>query len=110
MVQEDNIDSFTDIGEPLTTLDRIQYVIDISEKETKQETKLVKQLFYAGLSTYTNDPINLMVNSRKPGQGKSHPITRVLEYFPKEDVILLAGSSDKALYHEKGPLVIQDPE
>jgi hypothetical protein len=110
MVQEDNVDSFTDIGAPLTTLDRIQYVIDTAEKETKQETKLVKQLFYAGMSTYTNDPINLMVNSRKPGQGKSHPITRVLEYFPKEDVILLAGSSDKALYHEKGPLVIQDPE
>lgn len=95
---------------PHTTLDKIQYIIDIIEKETKRERPLIKYLLYTCWSTYTNDPINLLVNSRSPGQGKTHPILAVLEYFPKSDWIPLTGSSDKALYHEKGKLVIQNPD
>jgi hypothetical protein len=105
---ENNSDNIT--FRPVTTLDSIQYILDVISKEVRVEYTLVKHLVYAGWSCYTNDPINLLVNSRKPGEGKSHPITRVLSFFPKTDVILLAGSSDKALYHEKGILVEEDDE
>ena len=97
-------------GLAFTTLDKIAYIIDVLEKEVKRERNLIEYLLYTCWSTYTNDPINLMVNSRSPGQGKSHPILAVLKLFPKSDVILLSGTSDKALQHEKGKLVIQDPD
>jgi hypothetical protein len=95
---------------PITRQDRIRYVIEVIEKETKQDHELVEMLVYTGFSNYTNNPMNLMVNSRKPGEGKTHPIMKVMSYFPEEDVIVLVGSSDKALYHEKGPLVVKDEE
>ncbi|MDQ3966779.1 MAG: hypothetical protein M3275_00105 [Thermoproteota archaeon] len=96
--------------QPLTTLDSIQYIIEVVSKEVKQEPVLVRHILYAGFSTYTNDPVNLLVNSRKPGEGKSHPITRILSFFPQEDVVLLMGSSDKALFHLPGTLVKQNEE
>jgi hypothetical protein len=95
---------------PVTTLDKIQYITDVMETETNHETRLVKYVLYSGWSTYTNDPINLLVNSRNPRQGKMHPILAVLSYFPEDDYIIRTGSSDKALYHENGKLVVNDGE
>ena len=87
----------------------LQFCIDIILKEAKEEDRLVKQISYAMLSTYTNNPINLAINSPS-GEGKTYIIQKVGEKFPKEDVMFLAGMTDKALFHRHGILVIRDEQ
>jgi hypothetical protein len=84
-----------------------QFCIDIILKEAKREDMLVKQLIYTMLSAYTNNPINLAVNSPS-GEGKNYVINKVGDNFPKEDVMFLAGMTDKALFHRQGTLVIKN--
>ena len=59
-------------------------------------------------SAFTKCPIHHSVNSRKTGAGKTHDLTLVSSYFPKKYVIVLAGMSDKALFHRHGINVIVD--
>lgn len=88
--------------------DTIQFCVDVILKEAKQETRLVKQILYVLLSMYTNNPINLAINA-PTGEGKNYIIKKVGELFPADDVIYLAGLSEKALYHRHGILVVKDP-
>ena len=88
----------------------IDYLItNVLLKEVRNEPRLLKQLLYTVLSAYTNNPINLLVNA-PPGVGKSYTINKVADLFPSEDVILLAGMTDKALFHRQGKLVIRNNE
>jgi hypothetical protein len=89
------------------TKNPIQFCIDVILKEARQEETLVKQLVYTMLSAYTNNPINLPVNSPS-GEGKNYVINKVGDNFPKEDVTFLAGMTDKALFHRHGTLVIKN--
>jgi hypothetical protein len=88
--------------------DRIKFCIDVILKEAREESRLVKQIFYVMLSMYTNNPINLAINA-PTGEGKNYIIKKVGELFPRDDVIYLAGLSEKALYHRRGNLVVKDP-
>src|SRR5918995_1066414 len=94
---------YDDIQNPL------QFTIDTILKEAKEESRLVKQISYTMLSAYTNNPINLAINSPS-GEGKTYVIQKVGEKFPKEDVMFLAGMTDKALFHRQGVLVIRDEQ
>jgi hypothetical protein len=85
----------------------LQYCIDIILKEAREEVRLVKQLLCTMLSAATNNPINLAINS-PTGEGKTWVIQRVGEKFPKEDVMYLAGMTEKALFHRAGRLVVQN--
>jgi hypothetical protein len=85
----------------------IQFCMSVILKEAKKEDRLVKQIFYTMLSMYTNDPRNLAINS-PTGEGKNYIIRKVADLFPKEDVIRLAGMSDKSLFHRSGTLVIKN--
>ena len=87
----------------------IKFCLDIILKEAREETRLVKQIFYVMLSMYTNNPINLAINAPS-GEGKNYVIKKVGELFHKGDVIFLAGLSEKALYHRHGILVVKNPE
>jgi hypothetical protein len=87
----------------------IQFCIDIILKEAKEEDRLVKQISYTMFSAYTNNPINLAINSPS-GEGKTYIIQKVGEKFPKEDVMFLAGMTDKALFHRHGVLVIRNEQ
>jgi hypothetical protein len=87
--------------------DKIKYCIDVILKEAKLEDRLVKQIFYTMLSGYTNNPTNLAINSPS-GEGKNYVLRKVAENFPKEDVMFLAGMTDKALFHRTGELVIKN--
>ena len=89
--------------------DRIKSCLDVILKEAREETRLVKQIFYVMLSMYTNNPINLAINAPS-GEGKNYVIKKVGELFHKGDVIFLAGLSEKALYHRHGILVSKNPE
>ena len=88
--------------------DTIQHCIDIILKEAREETRLVKQITYTFLSMYTNNPLNLAINAPS-GEGKNYVIKKVGELFPANDIIFLAGLSEKALYHRHGILVVKDP-
>jgi hypothetical protein len=87
----------------------LQFCFDTTLKEARQEDTLVKQLFYTMFSAYTNNPINLAVNSPS-GEGKNYVINKVADNFPKTDVMFLAGMTDKALFHRQGKLVIKNAE
>ena len=60
--------------------DTIQFCLDIILKEAREETRLVKQIFYVMLSMYTNNPINLAINAPS-GEGKNYVIKKVGELF-----------------------------
>jgi hypothetical protein len=91
-IQFDNIDN------------PIQYCIDTILKEAKEESRPVKQLLYTMLSAYTNNIINLAINSPS-GEGKAYVLQKVGELFPKKDTLFLAGMTEKALFHRPGKLV-----
>src|SRR5215207_4100508 len=92
---------YEDIPNPL------QFTIDTILKEAKEENRLVKQIVYAMLSAYTNNPINLAINSPS-GEGKTYVLQKVGELFPKQDVMFLAGMTEKALFHRSGILVVKN--
>jgi hypothetical protein len=85
----------------------IQFCIDTILKEAKNEGRLVKQLLFTMLSAYTNNPINLAIKSPS-GEGKSYVLHKVGENFPPEDVMFVAGMTDKALFHRAGKLVVKN--
>lgn len=95
----------TFVGEDIS--DKIQYCMDIILKEAKLEDKLVKEIFYSMLSTYTSNPLNLAINS-PTGEGKNYVLRKVASLFPQEDVMFVAGMSAKALFHRDGILVIKN--
>ena len=92
---------YGDIQNPL------QFTIDTILKEAKEESRLVKQILYTMLSAYTNNPINLAINSPS-GEGKTYVLQKVGELFPKQDAMFLAGMTEKALFHRSGVLVIKN--
>jgi hypothetical protein len=85
----------------------IQFCFDTILKEAKLEDRLVRQIFYTMLSAYTNNPLNLAINSLS-GEGKNYVLRKVAENFPKEDVMFLTAMSEKALFHRQGTLVIKN--
>lgn len=86
---------------------RVDYCCEVVLKEAREEDVLVRQLLYMLLSTYTNNLVNLAINA-PTGTGKTHTIMRVVNLFPKADVVLLAGTTDKALFHREGILVVKN--
>jgi hypothetical protein len=87
----------------------IRYCLDVILKEAREEDRLVKQILYTMLSAYTNNPLNLAINAPS-GEGKTYVIQKVGDTFPKEDVMFLAGMTDKALFHGKGDLVVKSKD
>jgi hypothetical protein len=92
---------YKDISNPL------KFSIDTILKEAKEESRLVKQILYTMLSAYTNNPINLAINSPS-GEGKTYVLQKVGELFPKQDAMFLAGMTEKALFHRSGVLVVKN--
>jgi hypothetical protein len=84
----------------------IRYCLDVILKEAREEDRLVKQILYTMASAYTNNPLNLAINAPS-GEGKTYVLQKVGDTFPKEDVMFLAGMTDKALFHRTGELVVK---
>jgi hypothetical protein len=49
----------------------------------------------------------LLINAPS-GVGKNYVIKKVSSLFPKSDILLLAGMTEKALFHRSGTLVIKN--
>jgi hypothetical protein len=97
----------TTIDPPTSVTDPIDYCIQTILKEARKEERLVKQILYTGVSAYTKNPFNLAINSPS-GEGKSYVIQKVIDNFPKKDVIVFSAMSDKALFHRQGIQVIKN--
>jgi hypothetical protein len=89
--------------------DPTRYCIDVILKEARKEDRLVKQLFYVMASAYSNNPLNLTINS-PTGEGKNWVIKKVSEKFPEEDVLRLSGMTTKAIFHRRGIYVIKNEQ
>jgi hypothetical protein len=97
----------TTIDPPSGIGDPIDFCIRTIVKEARKEERLVKQILHTGLSAYTKNPFNLAINSPS-GEGKSYVIQKVIDNFPKQDVIVFSAMSDKALFHRQGIQVIKN--
>jgi hypothetical protein len=97
----------TEITDNMFPQDPVRYCIETILKEARQEDRLVRQILYAMFSAYTNDPINLAINS-PTGEGKSYVLIKVANMFPTQDVIVLSHMTDKALFHRQGQFVVRN--
>lgn len=68
------------------------------------DIQLIRKLVRAGLSAYSNDPINLAILA-PTSEGKTYTAVKVFELFPPEDVIFVGRLSPSALVHDRGILV-----
>jgi hypothetical protein len=97
------------VAENIDSEDPIRYCISVILKEARMEDRLVRQLLYVMFSAYTNNPINLAINSPS-GEGKNWVIRHVAEKFPDDDVIRLTGMTAKSIFHKRGTFVVKDEE
>ena len=61
-------------------------------------------MLYAGLSSYTFNPLSVAVRA-PTSEGKTHLVIVVISFFPKEDVWLIGSMSPKVLIRQYGTLV-----
>src|SRR5574339_322765 len=88
---------------------RIDYIVEIILKEVRKEQRLVRQLLYTIFSAYTPDPINVAINS-PTGEGKTYTLHGVVKYFPKTDIQILSGMSEKSIFHMEGDIVVMESD
>ena len=87
--------------------DKLDFVTKVILQEARLEERLTNQLLVTMLSAYSNNPINLLINAPS-GVGKNYVINKAASVFPKADILLLAGMTEKALFHRPGTLVIKN--
>jgi hypothetical protein len=89
--------------------DYAESVIKTAKRTVKQEDSLIRQILYCGMSTYTNDPINLGIVA-PTSEGKTYPVIEVMNFFPKEDIWYVGSMSPKVLIRQQGVLVDNNNE
>jgi predicted transcriptional regulator len=86
------------------TQNLLDYVLMDLERRIKRDRPTKLSVFFAGLSAYLPEPINLFLKGES-GIGKTYNVVETLKYFPQEDIWFLGGLSPKALIHEHGILL-----
>ena len=87
------------------TYEELSEILGITIKKDKA-TKVIA--FLNCLLTYTERDQTNMAMQAESSSGKSYVITELLEYFPKEDVMIYGNVSPTAFFHEQGVLVDRD--
>ncbi len=80
-------------------------ILDI-RKDVKDEHRNIDIVLNTALSAFTDNPINLAVVA-KSSEGKTYLVTKALERFPKEYVIMLRKASPKVFTRERGKLAVR---
>jgi len=88
----------------ISTEDLLKGFEKIINKTVKEDSNLVYQILFNGLSAYTSKPSHLMINE-KSAQGKSYPALEISQYFPEEDIIILASATPQSFKYQHGELV-----
>ena len=82
----------------------VEYTISVINKTVKCDNSLVRANLYAGLSTYTLDPMNLVI-AAPTSEGKTYTVLQTLQYFPSEDVKYIGSMSPKVIIRQNSILV-----
>ena len=106
--KEQSIDEDEDLAKIKLTREDIDFMFDTMMKEAKHDELSIRQLFLGMMSTFTRLPIPHVTNSRDPGAGKSYLLNHVASFIPDKYVTLLAGTSEKTLFHRDGVMVYED--
>ena len=85
-------------------VDKLEYVISVVKKTVKQEDALIRLITYTGLSSVSNNPINLGIIG-PTSEGKTWPVIRTLSYFPEDKIWNVGQMSTKALVRQNGVLI-----
>ena len=89
-----------------------QRAIRCISKSVLHEEKNIEKLLDTGMSAFTGEPINLIVEG-PPSEGKTFMIVNTLKVFPEEYVEIYRDASPKSFTREKGQLalrIIEDEE
>jgi hypothetical protein len=85
------------------------YVLADLDTRIKKDRAVKLSIFFTGLSSFMNDPINLFLKGES-GSGKTFNTTETLKYFPEDSILFLGGMSPKALIHSRGVLLNKNGE
>jgi hypothetical protein len=81
-----------------------EYVINTINKTVKLDDSLVRAVFYAGCSTWSFDPMNLVI-SAPTSEGKTYTVLETLQYFPSKDIRKIGSMSPKVIIRQESTLV-----
>ena len=76
----------------MNTLDEL---IQICSKEIREEDNNIKQIILTLLSAWTNEPQNTRILAPS-GEGKTYLVTKIVELFPQENIIVLAKATPQS--------------
>jgi hypothetical protein len=96
------------LAEERLTKENIDFMFEIMTKEAKHDGLSVRQLFLGMMSTFTKLPIPHVINSRDTGAGKSYLLNHVSSFIPDRYQTVLAGTSEKTIFHKDGVMVYED--
>jgi hypothetical protein len=86
----------------------IDTICEILSTEIKKDFTTTAITFLTGLLNYTGRQSLIVTFKAGSSTGKSYVPLRVLDLFPKEDVIKLAGASPTSFFHELGAPVYEE--
>jgi hypothetical protein len=86
----------------------IETVCGILSTEIKKDFATTAITFLSAILNYTGRQSVIVTYKAGTSTGKSYIVLRVLDLFPKEDIIKLAGASPTSFFHELGTPVYED--
>ncbi|MCC2647386.1 MAG: hypothetical protein K0R16_189, partial [Nitrososphaeraceae archaeon] len=84
-----------------------EYVVNTINKTVKLDDSLVRAVFYAGCSTWTFGPMNLVITA-PTSEGKTYTVLETLQYFPSKDIRKIGSMSPKVIIRQDSVLVNAD--
>lgn len=82
----------------MTVLDDI---VESCSKEIREEKDNIKQIHLTLLSPYTKNPQNTRILAPS-GEGKTYLVTKCAEYYPQENIIILAKATAQSFKYNLG--------
>ena len=74
----------------------VEYLVKVIKRTVKGEDAGIRIVLYAGLSSYTFNPLSVAVRA-PTSEGKTHLVIVVISFFPREDVWLIGSMSPKGV-------------
>src|SRR3990167_10905138 len=93
----------------LRDTDILIQLVDIISKTVKGDVGLTYHLLFNGFSAFTEKQIHLMI-MEKTSEGKTYPALEIANYFPKDNVIILASMTPQTFKYDYGVLVNENHE
>jgi hypothetical protein len=105
--ENENVAIYEELSGKIPEKKFAEYIINTCKKTVKREDALIRLILYAGLSSYTQDPLNLGIVA-PTSEGKTYAVSEIMKFFPKQDVWMLGNMSPKVLIRDRGILVDKD--